>query len=160
MGLDMLETIERLRVDNPVYLNVSSGVDYREQPLTTMEAIVDDHLRMIRRIQRRGPYLLLGYSLGAQIAVEMARKLAREGDTVRFLAGIDPQLNEAHWPFSVWLEYSRRRLAHHVRRMRRMQMSEVGAYAMGRLLPLAGRFGRALNAPLAGPPMTSKACRG
>jgi acetoacetyl-CoA synthetase len=145
MGLDMLETIARLRFDGPIYLNVSCGVDYREAPLTTMSAMVADHLKMIRDVQANGPYLLLGYSFGAQIAIEVARTLTGDGEAVDFLAGIDPQLNEAHWPFTVWLGYSGRRLRHHLRRMQRMRLGEVGAYAVGRLLPLAGRFGRKLG---------------
>ncbi len=142
MGLDMLEVIEELRFPGPIYLNVSSGVDRRERPLTTFTDTIADQLAMLRRVQAAGPYLILGYSWGGQVAIEVARALQAEGETVDFLGAIDPQLTEPHWPFTIWLGYAGRRLRHHLRRMRGLPLEELAGYAFKRALPLVGRFAR------------------
>ena len=45
--------------------------------------------RQLRRIQRDGPYQLIGYSFGGVIAYEMARQLLASGERVNFLGLLD-----------------------------------------------------------------------
>lgn len=145
MGLDLLELMEGLRYAGPVYLNVASGIDYREPVLTTIDALVDDHLAMLRRMQPAGPYLMLGYSWGALVAIEVARRLQSEGEQVSFLGAIDPYLSEAHWPIRTCLRYAGRRLRHHLNEIRRMGPAELFAYGLARGQGLIGRVGRKIG---------------
>ncbi len=48
------------------------------------------HLAAIRRIQPRGPYRLAGYSFGGLVTLEIARRLAAEGQSVEFVFLLDP----------------------------------------------------------------------
>src|SRR5487761_223410 len=47
------------------------------------------HLDAIRNVQPRGPYTLIGYSLGGVVALEIAQRLSASGGEVALLAMID-----------------------------------------------------------------------
>ncbi len=51
-------------------------------PHDTIEEMASDNIRHVRRRQPTGPYLLAGYSGGAQTAFEMARQLTAAGERV------------------------------------------------------------------------------
>jgi len=55
----------------------------------TMDEVCKRHLETIRNIQSRGPYRLLGYSLGGVVAQAIAARLVEEGDAVEFLGLLD-----------------------------------------------------------------------
>ncbi len=145
LGLDMVDFLDSLRVSSPIYMGHPRGLDGAEPPLTDINAIVEDQTGLLRSVQPRGPYRLLGYSWGGVVALEMARRLKAEGETIAFLGAIEPELNESDWPFSVWLEYSARRVGTHLAKMRNLSPSRSAIYALGRLKPLAGRFARMLG---------------
>jgi thioesterase domain-containing protein len=56
---------------------------------TDTETTAAHYIGEMRSVQPRGPYRLIGHSLGGQIAYEMAQQLARAGETVEFLGLID-----------------------------------------------------------------------
>ena len=47
------------------------------------------YVREIRKIQPKGPYYLGGYSLGGEIAFEMAQQLSCQGEHVNLLVLFD-----------------------------------------------------------------------
>jgi len=55
----------------------------------TMDEVCKRHLETIRKIQPRGPYRLLGYSLGGVVAQAIAVRLVEEGEVVDFLGLLD-----------------------------------------------------------------------
>ena len=54
-----------------------------------IETTASHYIDEMRSVQPRGPYRLIGHSLGGQIAYEMALQLTRAGETVEFLGLID-----------------------------------------------------------------------
>ncbi|WP_317203435.1 non-ribosomal peptide synthetase [Janthinobacterium sp.] len=62
----------------------------------SMEELVDKQLRIIRAEQARGPYYLLGYSLGGTVAYGIAARLRAEGEAVDFLGLLDTYPAELH----------------------------------------------------------------
>jgi thioesterase domain-containing protein/acyl carrier protein len=58
-------------------------------PCDTIEEMAADNIRHIRRHQPVGPYVLAGYSGGAQTAFEMARQLAAAGEQVAEVVLLD-----------------------------------------------------------------------
>lgn len=60
--------------------------DWSDLSLASMAEAYADH---IRRRQPEGPYRLLGWSLGATLAILVARLLERNGDQVEFLGLVD-----------------------------------------------------------------------
>ncbi|MBB4915426.1 type I polyketide synthase [Streptosporangium saharense] len=56
----------------------------------TVEALAADHVRQLRRVRPDGrPVVLLGWSMGAVVAHEMARQLTGDGDPVALLVCVD-----------------------------------------------------------------------
>lgn len=75
--------------DQPFYGLQALGVDGRNRPHTTVEAMAAAYLGAIRRVQPTGPYFLGGYSGGGVIAHEMARRLVDAGEAVSLLVLFD-----------------------------------------------------------------------
>ncbi|MBY6240090.1 amino acid adenylation domain-containing protein [Methylosinus sp. Sm6] len=59
-----------------------------------MEEVCDRHLATLREIQPRGPYRLLGYSLGGVVAQAIAARLSAEGEEIAFLGLLDTYPSE------------------------------------------------------------------
>lgn len=78
-----------LRGDRAVYGLQPHGLDGKQQPLDTIDAMAAAYLDEIRKKQPRGPYYLGGICLGGVIAYEIARRLQESGEEVRLLALMD-----------------------------------------------------------------------
>ncbi|SMC48906.1 non-ribosomal peptide synthetase [Lentzea albidocapillata] len=73
--------------DRPVHALQSRALT--EAWTGTLEEMVKDYLAEIRAIQPEGPYHLLGWSFGAQVAHAIATRLQAENAEVAFLALLD-----------------------------------------------------------------------
>ncbi|XYI02451.1 non-ribosomal peptide synthetase [Sorangium sp. So ce1128] len=80
---------QHLGSPHTVYGLQAAGFDEGERPCETVEQLAAHHLAKIRRIQAKGPYHLLGWSLGGVVAFEMARQLVASGEAVAPLTVID-----------------------------------------------------------------------
>jgi amino acid adenylation domain-containing protein len=67
------------------------GIEDREQPLRSVEAMAALYLEAMRKVQPQGPYLLGGWSFGGLPAFEIARRLEAMGQTVALLAILDTE---------------------------------------------------------------------
>ncbi|MFY2559093.1 amino acid adenylation domain-containing protein [Corallococcus terminator] len=83
------ELAHLLGADQPFYGLQSPGLDGEVAPHDSVEALAAHHLRAIRTVQPRGPYLLGGWSLGGTLAYEMAQQLQEQGEQVDLLVLID-----------------------------------------------------------------------
>jgi len=73
-----------------IYGLQARGLDEGQNPHTQIEAMASEYLAAIRDVEPIGPYQLAGWSMGALIAVEMARQLRVRREDVSFLGLIDP----------------------------------------------------------------------
>ena len=76
----------RLRDVGPVYAVAARGFAEGERPHTTLAAMADDYAERIRAVRPRGPYVLGGFCIGGNIAVEVARRLRADGENVPLVA--------------------------------------------------------------------------
>jgi amino acid adenylation domain-containing protein len=83
------ELSRQLGTDYPFYGLQARGLDDNNEYLTTTEAMAESYLREMRELQPTGPYYLGGFCMGGQVAFEMARRLASEGQQVNLLFMID-----------------------------------------------------------------------
>jgi thioesterase domain-containing protein len=81
--------VRHLGEDLPVYGLQAPLEDEDTDADALVEETAATYLHAIRGVQPRGPYRLAGYSFGATVAYEMARRLRADGEAVSFLGCID-----------------------------------------------------------------------
>jgi amino acid adenylation domain-containing protein len=79
--------------DQPCYGLQARGVEDGQNAHTRIEDMAACYIEAIRTVQPEGPYLLGGWSMGGEIAFEMAQQLHSQGQGVALLALLD-----AHTP--------------------------------------------------------------
>jgi thioesterase domain-containing protein len=89
----------------PCYILQWQGADERSVPLS-VDAIVSTQLEDLRRAQPHGPYRLFGVCFAGIVALELARQLEAQGETVEFVLIVDA--GAAHK--DVWLAWRVSRL--------------------------------------------------
>ncbi|MGV9869593.1 thioesterase domain-containing protein, partial [Rhodococcus koreensis] len=78
--------------DRPVYGLQSPALTDPDLHVGSLEDLAARYVDRIRAVQPHGPYHLVGYSVGGQIAQEMAVQLTAAGDEVVTLAMLDTHL--------------------------------------------------------------------
>ncbi len=76
----------------PLYGLQARGVRQPEPLPATMAEMARDYADQIRKVQPAGPYHLLGWSLGGNIAFAVAEELERRGEQAGLLAILDASL--------------------------------------------------------------------
>lgn len=92
-ALCFLPFAEHIGAHTAVYAFEPSGLSGRALPDWSIQRAVQRHWTDLRRIQPHGPYTLVGHSLGAHIALETARALQADGETVELVVMLDPWLS-------------------------------------------------------------------
>jgi aspartate racemase len=83
------ELAQKMGVENPIYGLQAKGIDGMEEPLNRIEQMAEYYLDSLRELQPQGPYILIGYSFGGLIALEMAQRLSKKGAQVALLVLVD-----------------------------------------------------------------------
>jgi thioesterase domain-containing protein/acyl carrier protein len=65
------------------------GTEKDETPLASIEAIAEQNIEWIKQIQPEGPYRFIGYSVGGNVAFEMARQVENRGMAVASIHMLD-----------------------------------------------------------------------
>ena len=78
--------------DRPIYGINSPALTDPDVRFGSLDELAHRYVREIRSVQPHGPYHLLGYSVGGQIAHAMAVQLRRDGDDVSTLAMMDSRM--------------------------------------------------------------------
>jgi len=87
--LNLRHLAQLIGEDRPVYGLQAKGLYGDTSPHTSFEEMAKDYLTEIRSIQPYGPYLLGGFCTGGITALEMARILELDGETVGSVIMID-----------------------------------------------------------------------
>jgi thioesterase domain-containing protein len=78
-----------LDTDDPVVVLQTRGFERHAPAQWSVRAMVRTRLAAIRRLQPVGPYVIVGHSLGAMLALEIGRRLEEQGERVRAVI-LDP----------------------------------------------------------------------
>ncbi|MEV8638677.1 amino acid adenylation domain-containing protein, partial [Streptosporangium sp. NPDC051023] len=89
--------LHHLSPDLPVYGVQSRGLGGDSAPPASLTELVDDYLAHLRLVQPTGPYHLLGWSIGGNIAHAMASRLQELGEQVALLALLDAYPPDGSW---------------------------------------------------------------
>jgi thioesterase domain-containing protein/acyl carrier protein len=84
-----LDLARLLPEGRPVYGLQAQGIDGVLPPHASVEEMAGHYVQAICRQQKRGPYLICGWSSGGIIAFEVARQIEAQGEVVAMLALID-----------------------------------------------------------------------
>jgi len=87
--LELFELVKNIDSRRTIYGMQAKGSDGTSEPLDRIEDMAAYHLEAIRKIQPRGPYFLIGHSLGGLVALEIARVVLESGEDPGFLVMID-----------------------------------------------------------------------
>lgn len=87
--MEILKLVRSLPSNHAVYGLQAPGSDGGEKPLRNVEDLADVYLRALREVQPHGPYLLIGYSFGGVVMMEIAHRLRSCGENVALLAMLD-----------------------------------------------------------------------
>jgi thioesterase domain-containing protein/acyl carrier protein len=85
-AMEFFQVVKHIETPLGIYGMQARGTDGHDEPLERIEDMAAFHLKAIRQLQPRGPYLLVGYSLGGLVTLEMARRLGEMGESVALLA--------------------------------------------------------------------------
>ncbi|WIB34383.1 alpha/beta fold hydrolase [Curtobacterium sp. MCSS17_005] len=80
--------------DRPVFAFQQHGIERRSVPDWSIPAMARRYTELMRLIQPRGPYSLVGHSFGGLVALEMAAMLTAAGEEVRQVVLLDTFLPE------------------------------------------------------------------
>lgn len=126
----------RMAWSGPVIGIQARGLDGRDPPCETVEAMAAEYLRAVKTRQPQGPYFLCGYSFGGLVAFELARRLECGGDEVAFV-GLLATLPPGHHFLRLWAwaAYLYRHLAQGVELKERpsARQADLRAVAVGAL---------------------------
>jgi len=87
--MDFFQPVKHIETNHPIYGMQARGIDGLDEPLASIEDMAEFYLHAIKELQPRGPYLLVGYSLGGIVVLEMAQRLSANGEKVALLAMLD-----------------------------------------------------------------------
>jgi acetoacetyl-CoA synthetase len=93
------ELAKHIRTENPIYGIQAKGVDGMEEPLERIEDMAEYYLNALRELQLPDPPILIGYSFGGLIALEMAQRLSEGGKQVALLVMVDTYPHPRYLPW-------------------------------------------------------------
>lgn len=119
------ELAQHIETQHPIFGVQAKGVDGREEPFDRVEDMADFYLSVLDDIQSQDPYVLIGYSFGGLVALEMAQRLLKSGKRVALLVMLDAFPHPRFMPLPWRVRLFGKRMLIHGEHMR--QMSFVGA---------------------------------
>jgi thioesterase domain-containing protein len=97
----------RLGPDQPFYGIEARGLDGNSEPFTDVKSMAAFYIRLIKKVQPRGPYHLGGLCFGGVIAFEMAQQLSAGGESVALLALMDSGIGSGLAGWKWWRRFLR-----------------------------------------------------
>jgi acetoacetyl-CoA synthetase len=131
MGGNVMDFYQLVRhIDSPhaIYGMQAKGVDGVDEPFERIEDMAQFFLDAIKERQPHGPYLLVGYSLGGLVALEMAQRLSEHGEEVRLLAMLETYPHRRYLPLRQRVRLFTRITRHHATTLLRLPRREALSY--------------------------------
>ena len=87
--MDFYQVVKHIQTPHAIHGLQAKGIDGVEEPLDRIEDMARYSLDAVRKLQPHGPYLLVGFSLGGLVTMEMAQQLLSVGEKIGMLAMLD-----------------------------------------------------------------------
>lgn len=94
--MDFFQVVKHVQTSHAIHGMQAKGIDGVEEPLDRIEDMARYSLDAVRELQPHGPYLLIGFSLGGLVTLEMAQQLTAAGEKIGLLAMLDSYPHVSH----------------------------------------------------------------
>ena len=128
--MDFYQVVKHIQLPNAIHGMQTKGIDGVEEPFDRIEDMAQFYLDAIREVQFHGPYLLIGYSLGGLVTLEMAQRLSESGEKIALLAMLDSYPNIRYLPPGLRIRLLRRLVARHASTVVQLPMREALSYIL------------------------------
>ncbi len=97
--MDFYQVVKHIQTPRAIYGMQAKGIDGAEPPLDRIEDMARYSIEAVKQVQPHGPYMLVGFSLGGLVTLEMAQELIANGEEVAMLAMLDAYPHIGHLRF-------------------------------------------------------------
>jgi acetoacetyl-CoA synthetase len=111
-----------IRTGHPIYGIQAKGVDGLEEPFDRVENMAKFYLDALKQMQPHGPYILVGYSFGGLLALEMAQRLSDDRESVALLALMDTYPHPRYFPPSERLRLIAKRMRNRISLVKKLSL--------------------------------------
>lgn len=94
--MDFFQVVKHIQTPHAIHGMQAKGIDGVEEPLDRIEDMARHSLDAVRELQPHGPYLLIGFSLGGLVTLEIAQQLITAGEKIGLLAMLDSYPHVSH----------------------------------------------------------------
>lgn len=126
--LEISQLLRHIQTDRAIYGLQARGIDGVDAPHERIEDMAEYFLDAVRDKQPLGPYILIGYSMGGMVALEMAQRLREKGEKVDLLAMIESFPDRPFLPMNQLLGIYVRLLKKHLTNVRQLPLRDVLSY--------------------------------
>jgi acetoacetyl-CoA synthetase len=134
------ELAKHIRTGHSIYGIQARGIDGREEPFDRIEDMANFYLTALKDLQPEGPYVLIGYSFGGLVALEMAQRLSEGGKHIQVLVLVDAYPHPRQMSGRQRLRLGMQRTKRRISQMSRQPLPDAISYLTG---GLKRRFGLA-----------------
>jgi acetoacetyl-CoA synthetase len=127
------ELAKSIPTEHPIYGIQARGVDGLEEPFDRIENMAQFYVEALTELQPQGPYILIGYSFGGLVALEMAQRLSDKQKQVGLLVLIDAYPHPRYLSAVQRLRLGVQRTARHISEMKQRPIRGALSYFMNGL---------------------------
>jgi len=125
-----------MQIPAPVYAIRPRGMAGEELPFEHLDEMAGYAIGLMHAIRPQGPYLLVGYSAGGLVALEMAQQLTADGHEVPLVVLLDTYPSRAVWPLACHLDILARQALNAIWALRKCTLRQIAGEASRRLRSL------------------------
>ena len=126
--LELSQLVQHIQTDRAICGLQARGIDGVDEPHDRIEDMAEYFLDAVREKQPLGPYILIGYSMGGLVALEMAQRLRENGEKVDLLAMIESYPDRPFLPLNQVLGIYVRVLKKHLSNLRQLPIRDALSY--------------------------------